>query len=121
MIVTNPTQMYDLHAQERYQAHVTGGRHLVTPGINGILPFLAPAWVALLAVPFDFFGTDIGGRRWVLFCLPRLGRGPYPPLRPTPPRANPPSFPPPAPPLAVLYSAPPRGRGPGVRPPHPVR
>jgi len=62
MIVTNPTQMYDLHAQERYQAHVTGGRHLVTPGINGILPFLAPAWVALLAVPFDVFGTDIGGR-----------------------------------------------------------
>src|SRR5438034_3184622 len=59
MIVTNPTQMYDLHAQERYQAHVTGGRHLVTPGINGILPFLAPAWVAFLAVPFDFFGTEL--------------------------------------------------------------
>ena len=92
MIVTKPTQMYDLHAQERYQAQVTGGRHLVTPGINGILPFLAPAWVALLAVPFDVFGTDIGGRLWILFGLACLAGGLYLAIRPRPPSEILPAF-----------------------------
>jgi len=92
MIVTNPTQMYDLHVQERYQAQVTGGRHLVTPGINGILPFLAPAWVALLAVPFDVFGTDIGGRLWILFGLACLAGGLYLAIRPRPPSEILPAF-----------------------------
>src|SRR5437660_7460176 len=92
MIVTNPTQMYDLHVQERYQAQVTGGRHLVTPGINGILPFLAPAWVALLAVPFDAFGTDIGGRLWIMFGLACLAAGLYFATRPRGPTALLPGF-----------------------------
>src|SRR5437660_2504127 len=92
MIVTNPTQMYDLHVQERYQAQVTGGRHLVTPGINGILPFLAPAWVALLAVPFDAFGTDIGGRLWIMFGLACLAAGLYFATRPRGPTAILPAF-----------------------------
>src|SRR5947209_10992416 len=92
MIVTNPTQMYDLHVQERYQAEVTGGRHRVTPGINGILPFLAPAWVALLAVPFDVFGTDIGGRLWILFGLACLAGGLYLAIRPRPPSEILPAF-----------------------------
>jgi hypothetical protein len=48
---------------------VTGGRVLVTLGIEGILPFLAPAWVAMLAVPFDALGTDLGGRVWISFGL----------------------------------------------------
>ena len=43
---------------------VTGGRTLITLGINGILPFLAPAWVAFLAVPFELLGTNLGGRLW---------------------------------------------------------
>ena len=77
MIVADPQHMYDLHVQERYQRFITGGRTLVTPGIEGILPFLAPPWVALLAVPFDVFGTDLGGRLWVLFGLACLGCGLY--------------------------------------------
>jgi len=61
--------------QRRVQLEVTGGRQLVTPGIQGILPFLAPAWVALLAVPFEALGTELGGRLWVLFGLACLALG----------------------------------------------
>ena len=82
MIVDDPGQLYDLHAQSRFQDHVTGGRHLVTLGIGGILPFLAPAWVALLAVPFAALGTDLGGRLWILFGLLCLGAGLYLATRP---------------------------------------
>jgi Glycosyltransferase family 87 len=85
MIVDDPGQLYDLHAQSRFQDHVTGGRHLVTLGIGGILPFLAPAWVALLAVPFAALGTDLGGRLWILFGLLCLGAGLYLATRGSPP------------------------------------
>jgi len=62
LIESDPGHLYDLEAQQRVQLDVTGGRTLVTLGIHGILPFLAPAYVALLAVPFELLGTDIGGR-----------------------------------------------------------
>src|SRR2546427_6976647 len=71
--MTDPTHLYDIDVQRRVQLEVTGGRQLITPGIQGILPFPAPAWVALLAVPFEALGTELGGRLWVLFgpaCLP---------------------------------------------------
>ena len=51
LIVEDPGHLYDLDTQRRVQLEVTDGRTLVTLGINGILPFLAPAWVAFLAVP----------------------------------------------------------------------
>src|SRR5438552_4191698 len=51
-IISDPGHLYDLDAPQRVQLEVTGGRTLVTLGIHGILPFLAPAWVALLALPF---------------------------------------------------------------------
>ncbi len=72
LIVSDPRHLYDLASQQRVERAVTGGRVLVTPGIEGILPFLAPAWVAFVAVPFDLFGTDIGGRLWVLVGLAAL-------------------------------------------------
>src|SRR5437016_7847086 len=77
LIVSDPGHLYDLKVQQRVESDVTGGRVLVTLGIGGILPFLAPAWVALLAVPFELFGTDIGGRLWILFGLACLGAGLY--------------------------------------------
>src|SRR5205807_4167546 len=92
MIVDDPGQLYDLHAQHRFQDQVTGGRRLTTLGIHGILPFLAPAWVALLAVPFETFGTDVGGRLWVLFGLACLAGGLYLGTRPRPPTAILPGF-----------------------------
>ena len=87
LIVSDPDHLYDLATQQRVQSEVTGGRVLITPGIEGILPFLAPAWVALLAVPFDVLGTDIGGRLWILFGLAALLAGVYLATRPRPPSA----------------------------------
>src|SRR2546426_12637026 len=51
MIVDDPGQLYDLHAQSRFQDHVTGGRHLVTLGIGGDPALLSPPLVARLAGP----------------------------------------------------------------------
>jgi len=78
----------EVHAQQRVQLDVTGGRTLVTLGIHGILPFLAPAYVALLAVPFELLGTDIGGRVWILFGLVCLAAGLYLATRPRHPTVN---------------------------------
>src|SRR2546428_1259016 len=75
IVMTTPSQLDDLDVERRVQIEVTGGRQLVTPGIQGILPFLAPAWVALLAVPFEALGTELGGRLWVLFGLACLALG----------------------------------------------
>jgi hypothetical protein len=77
LIVSDPGRLYDLAVQQRVEREITGGRVLVTPGIQGILPFLAPAWVALLAVPFDLLGANVGGRLWVLFGLGCLLAGLY--------------------------------------------
>jgi glycosyl transferase family 87 len=85
LIVQNPGHLYDLDVQRRVESDVTGGRVLVSLGIHGILPFLAPAWVALVAVPFEMLGTNIGGRAWILFGLLCLAAGFYLATRPRPP------------------------------------
>ena len=92
LIVDNPGHLYDIDAQRRVQLEVTGGRTLVTLGIKGILPFLAPAWVALIAVPFDLLGTNLGGRLWILFELTCLAFALYLAVRPRPPSAILPAF-----------------------------
>ncbi|MGH7765751.1 MAG: glycosyltransferase 87 family protein [Candidatus Dormibacteraceae bacterium] len=92
MIVNDPGHLYDLAIQRRVETEVTGGRVLVTLGIQGILPFLAPAWVGLVAVPFELLGTDIGGRVWILFGLACLAGGIYLAVRPRPPSAMVPAF-----------------------------
>jgi hypothetical protein len=84
LIVTDPRHLYDIDAQQRVEQDVTGGRVLVTLGIHGILPFLAPAWVALIAVPFELLGNNIGGRAWILFGLACLASGLYLAIRPRP-------------------------------------
>lgn len=85
VIVSNPGHLYDLAVQQRVELDVTGGRALVTLGVHGILPFLAPAWVALLAVPFDLLGPNLGGHAWVLFGLVCLLAGLFFAIRPRPP------------------------------------
>ena len=92
LIVENPGHLYDLDVQRRTQLEVTGGRTLVTLGIKGILPFLAPAWVAFIAVPFDLLGTNIGGRLWIVFELACLAVGLYLAVRPRPPAEWLPAF-----------------------------
>jgi hypothetical protein len=89
LMVQDPGHLYDLDTQRQVQLQVTGGRVLVTLGINGILPFLAPAWVAFFAVPFELLGTDLGGRLWILFGLACLALGLYLAVRPRPPSTGP--------------------------------
>ncbi|MDQ6719560.1 MAG: DUF2029 domain-containing protein [Candidatus Dormibacteraeota bacterium] len=92
LIVEDPGHLYDFNTQRRIQLEVTGGRTLITLGINGILPFLAPAWVAFLAVPFELLGTDLGGRLWILVGLACLALGLYLAVRPRAPAATLPAF-----------------------------
>src|SRR5262249_34562973 len=92
LIAFDPAHLYDLRTQKRVESEVTGGRVLVSPGIEGILPFLAPAWVALLAVPFDLLGPNVGGRVWILFGLACLLAGLYLATRPRPPGVILPAF-----------------------------
>jgi len=92
LIVHDPAHLYDFDKQSRVERDITGGRVLTTLGIHGILPFLAPAWVALLAVPFDLLGPDLGGRVWILFGLACLAAGLYLAVRPRPPSATLPAF-----------------------------
>ncbi|HEX9098538.1 MAG TPA: glycosyltransferase family 87 protein [Candidatus Dormibacteraeota bacterium] len=92
LIATDPGHLYDLDRQKQVELQVTGGKVLVTLGIKGILPFLAPAWVGLIAVPFEALGTDLGGRLWILFGLACLALGAYLAVRPRPPSAILPVF-----------------------------
>ena len=92
LALSDPTHLYDLDAQRKVQLEVTGGAVLATPGIHGILPFLAPAYVALVAVPFAALGTELGGRLWVLFGLACLALGTWLAARPRPPSAALPGF-----------------------------
>lgn len=85
ILVTDPGHLYDVEVQRRVQLEVTGGRTLITLGINGILPFVGPAWVAFFAVPFEALGTDLGGRLWILFGLACLAIGLYLAVRPRAP------------------------------------
>jgi hypothetical protein len=92
ILVANPGHLYDIELQRRVELEVTGGRTLITLGIQGILPFLAPAWVAFVVVPFDLLGTNLGGRLWILFQLACLVFGLYLVVRPRPPSAFLPAF-----------------------------
>ena len=87
ILVTDPGHLYDVAVQRRVQLELTGGRTLITLGINGILPFVGPAWVAFFAVPFEALGTDLGGRLWILFGLACLAFGLYLAVRPRAPAA----------------------------------
>ena len=90
--MSDPGHLYDIDLQRRVQLEVTGGRQLVTPGIQGILPFLAPAYVALMAVPFASLGTELGGRLWILFGLACFAVGLWLATRPRSPAAALPGF-----------------------------
>jgi Glycosyltransferase family 87 len=92
LVVSDPGRLYDLDVQKSVENDVTGGRVLVTTGIEGILPFLAPAWVALAAVPFGLLGPQIGGHVWVLCGIACLAAGLWLAVRPRPRDAILPAF-----------------------------
>ena len=92
LILEDPGHLYDLDKQKQIEFEVTGGKTLISLSINGILPFLAPAWVAPIAVPFELLGTNLGGRLWILFGLACFALGTYLAIRPRPPSAILPAF-----------------------------
>jgi hypothetical protein len=92
ILISDPGHLYDFDVQRRVELDVTGGRTLITLGINGILPFVAPAYVAFFPVPFELLGTNIGGRLWILFGLACLALGLYLCVRPRAPAAALPAF-----------------------------
>jgi hypothetical protein len=92
ILLDDPGHLYDFDVQRRVELQVTGGRALTTLGINGILPFVAPAWDAFFAVPFELLGTNLGGRLWILFGLACLAIGLYLAVRPRAPAAVLPAF-----------------------------
>ena len=87
LLASDPAHLYDVNAQRSAESEITGGRKLVTLGINGILPFDYPAWVAFVALPFELLGATLGGKLWVLFGLACLALGLYLGVRPRPPSA----------------------------------
>jgi hypothetical protein len=92
ILLSDPAHLYDFDVQRLVELDVTGGRTLITLGINGILPFVGPAYVAFFAVPFELLGTNLGGRLWILFGLACLALGLYLAVRPRPPSAILPAF-----------------------------
>ncbi|GAC1504487.1 MAG: hypothetical protein NVS1B3_01340 [Candidatus Dormibacteraceae bacterium] len=92
ILVSDPGHLYDIEVQRRVQLEVTGGRTLITLGIDGILPFVAPAWVAFFAVPFELLGTNAGGRLWILLELACLALGLILAVRPRAPALALPAF-----------------------------
>lgn len=92
ILLSDPAHLYDIELQRRVQFEVTGGRTLVAVGINGILPFVGPAWTAFFAIPFDLLGTNLGGRIWILFGLACLALGLYLAVLPRAPAAILPAF-----------------------------
>jgi hypothetical protein len=63
LAATQPDRIYDRDAERREQ-RAFGGYDL--PGYGGLLPVVAPPWVALYAVPFAELGLGAGGRLWII-------------------------------------------------------
>jgi len=92
LVTSDPGHLYAFDVQRQVELDVTGGRTLVTYGISGILPFVAPAWVAFAALPFEALGSELGGRLWILFGLACLAGGLLLAARPRAPPAVLPAF-----------------------------
>jgi hypothetical protein len=75
LVATNPAHLYDRAAQLREQAALLGLGGFSAPGQGGLLPFVFPPWVALLAAPFAAVGPEWGGRAWILLNSLALGGG----------------------------------------------
>jgi hypothetical protein len=75
LVMSDPAHLYDRAAQLREQTALLGAGGFSAPGQGGLLPFVFPPWVALLAVPFAGLGPEWGGKAWILLNAVTLGGG----------------------------------------------
>jgi hypothetical protein len=66
LVASQPDRLYDRGAEHQEQRAVLGGAEYDFPGYGGLLPVVAPPWVALFAAPFAALGLGAGGRLWIL-------------------------------------------------------
>jgi hypothetical protein len=65
LAATQSDRLYDREAERREQRAVVGPGGYGLPGYGGLLPVVAPPWVALYAAPFAQLGLGAGGRLWI--------------------------------------------------------
>jgi hypothetical protein len=74
LALSHPASLYDLTAQRHVQAVLVGGSFDL-PGLGGLLPFIEPPWVGLMAIPASLAGVVLGGRLWMVADLAALAVG----------------------------------------------
>src|SRR4030081_3477807 len=65
LVAAQPDRLYDRDAERREQRAVVGPGGYGLGGYGGLLPVVAPPWVALYAAPFAGLGLGAGGRLWI--------------------------------------------------------
>ncbi|MBJ7611222.1 MAG: DUF2029 domain-containing protein [Candidatus Dormibacteraeota bacterium] len=65
LAAAQPDRLYDRDSERREQRGVVGPGGYGLPGYGGLLPVVAPPWVALYAAPFAALGLGAGGRLWI--------------------------------------------------------
>jgi hypothetical protein len=66
LVVSQPDGLYDRGLEHQEQRLLLGAAEYDFPGYGGLLPVVAPPWVALYAAPFAALGLGGGGRLWIL-------------------------------------------------------
>jgi hypothetical protein len=75
LVVSEPGRLYDRDAERLAQAALVGPGGYSLPGYGGLLPVVAPPWVALYAAPFAGLGLGAGGRVWIAVQVLALAAG----------------------------------------------
>jgi hypothetical protein len=75
LVASQPERLFDRDAEHREQRAVLGGGEYDFAGYGGLLPVVAPPWVALYAAPFAGLGLGAGGRLWILVQFLALTAG----------------------------------------------
>ena len=65
LVAAQPDRLYEHDAERREQRAVVGPGGYGLAGYGGLLPVVAPPWVALYAAPFAGLGLGAGGRLWI--------------------------------------------------------
>jgi hypothetical protein len=75
LVARQPDRLYDREAERQEQQAVVGPGGYGLPGYRGLLPVVAPPWVALYAAPVAALGLGRGGRLWFAAQVVALAAG----------------------------------------------